>query len=112
MIAIVLLCSGLSVFGYWLDAELSKPAGKAGVVIQNNDPNNQITSQENFLKLFEQIQGYEDTIKTSSDPQNVALAKDACKAAVENYNTMAQGTTTKDYRPADEPPYIAITDCD
>lgn len=111
ILIVILVCAGLSWFGYWLSGELSVPAGKAGVKIQNNDPNNQVTAQQNFLKDFTDIQGYENTIHHSLDQGSVELARQGCQQAVDDYDTMANGTTTKDWRPSDLPANIPISDC-
>lgn len=103
--------SGITVLGFWIKAELSKPAGKAGVVIQNNDPNNQIVSQTNFGKLYSEIQGYEYTIHHSADPQEVSANRAGCVQAVDEYNAAAQGVTTRDWRDSSLPQSIPLTDC-
>lgn len=121
--AVVFVCAGLSVFGWWLDAKLSAPAGAAQQQIQNNSGTNRTTAQDAFNQLHAAIAA--DQVKiardranlaahgasSTFDEQNLQLDQAKCDADVSDYNTDANDATMKDWRPSSYPASYDLSAC-
>ena len=116
---------GIALWGF--DVFTSGVRGHANVIKQNNDANNQIQAQDAFNKLWGEIQGYKADIKSDAaqvtedavegrdaayDKSVLAAVQSTCRDAVGRYNAYTTDTTMKEWRPAQDPDHIALTDCE
>lgn len=109
IVVVLLLCAGGSLLALKWDVWFSGKSGAANVQIQNNNSDNRIQAQHEFDDLWGQIQGFKQDIK--ADPQDASAAEQECVLAVTKYNDLANGFTSKDWRPPQDPVNVPFTEC-
>lgn len=115
IIVIVAITVGLWAFGL----ATSGAKGAGDVVRKNNDANNRINSQAYFENLWGDIQGYTAKLPVAaqamtdgSDPNaaiNYRGLYNTCVDAVNQYNAASQQTLFKDWKTADLPQRVDVT---
>lgn len=111
----------LIALGAWGFKVLTAPAKGAGDVrIRNNTADNRIAAQNEFNKLWGDIQGYHDNIQAAAKTlqanpgdayqQSVLTAEQqTCRTAVQQYNADTLNMTMKDWRPSADPASVDST---
>ena len=115
LVVIIGVGVGVTVFGYWLNAELSKPAGKSQVTQDTNNGTNQETASGIFNQLTNQISGDQAKIKeyaASGETSAAQLTNADCIAAVQQYNSDAGTVTMTPWIPAGDPTSMSVDVCD
>lgn len=118
----------VTVAAWAIDVSTSGVRGKANVIKQNNNADNQIQAQDLFNKLWGDIQAYNKNIKADAaqvakddatgkddtyDQSVLNAAESTCRDAVGQYNADTIDTTLKEWRPSTDPDHINIdTECE
>lgn len=122
ILALIVGCGLLALAGYEVNAWLSAPVGAAQVKTDTNDAQNRETAQYQYGQDKNTIEADTANIQQNAaqyyqDPSNYTLslvqsAQQTCREDVAAYNTLAEGTTTGPWRPAQDPvSYDAATTC-
>lgn len=123
ILVIIVGCGLLALAGYEVNAWLSAPVGAAGVKSKTNDSENRVEAQYQYGADKNAIQADVSNIQQNTTMYYqqgqtnyllslVQSAQNTCREDVAAYNTLAEGTTTAPWRPAQDPAsYDAASTC-
>lgn len=120
-LTILITCALVGVIGWGLTVATSKIRGEGDAVIQKNSSSNWVTAQREFNRTYQEIKADDRKINDAKialdeDPNNMVLKtnyeglKQHCNTLVGSYNTDARSYLKEEFRDADLPSEISMSD--